>query len=624
MKISVVIATYQRPDYLRRCLESLWNQTRKPDEIVLVIRPEDKSTQESITSFQEETKSEIPLTVAFVEKPGVVFAENEGIRHATGDILCFIDDDATAPSNWLGRIERHFKDPTVGTVGGPVLPAHEGVQPLPPGARWGHVSWWGKFSGNSQKVPGEILEVDALRGCNMAFRRELLPHFDEHLKGYWRFEDDAVLSVKEKGFRALCDPQIQVTHYLAPVQVEYKREIDPLSIFSSNHNNTYVVLKHFPLMQKVAFLCFTFLVGDISNPGMFRYLFRTIKRGRVSLIRQELLPALKGKIEGIQTYRKNHAKNKRPPFLKCPLCSSLQVMLHFASSGAIDLPSCIFRCLNCHIVFAERREMEGSLYEESYAYHQKAHEPLDTLRTQEHLQTLMKQKRGRLLDVGCSRGHFLNGLKREGWEVEGIEVSKEAVSQAEKEFGLKIFQGKLEDAPFPENSFDVVTCWDVLEHVPEPVPFLKKCRSLLKGGGILFIDTPNVESLYACLIGRKWVGFNRYHLFYYSPETLRDILRKVGFEEIGIRTTHVNLFSKEGLWRMGFYPSLARFRDFLRRKRSEKNGSRVVEIPKKPWRMGVLGICVNTLPNWILGRLLLGDQLFVMAKKGRSDEGLSA
>ena len=108
MKVSVIIPTYKRADFLKGCLESLWQQKRKPDEIVLVIRPEDKTSLEIIRSFEARVKDAFQMKTATIEKPGVVFAENEGLRHASGEILCFIDDDATARPDWIQRIESHF------------------------------------------------------------------------------------------------------------------------------------------------------------------------------------------------------------------------------------------------------------------------------------------------------------------------------------------------------------------------------------------------------------------------------------------------------------------------------------------------------------------------------------
>ncbi len=165
MKITVLVATYKRPRFLEKCLAALDAQTRKPDEIVVVVRPEDTETL-AVLSEREEAG----IQLALVKEPGIVAAENRGLRQATSDVVCLIDDDAEALPGWLERIEAHYENERVGAVGGPSVPFVDGkpVHLLTSG-KCLVKTWYGRHIGNSDRIPGEIRNVHVLRGCNMSF-----------------------------------------------------------------------------------------------------------------------------------------------------------------------------------------------------------------------------------------------------------------------------------------------------------------------------------------------------------------------------------------------------------------------------------------------------------------------
>ncbi|NJO55778.1 MAG: class I SAM-dependent methyltransferase [Rhodospirillales bacterium] len=114
----------------------------------------------------------------------------------------------------------------------------------------------------------------------------------------------------------------------------------------------------------------------------------------------------------------------------------------------------------------------------------------------------------RLLDVGCATGIFLDGMRRLGWSVQGVEPSPTAAEYAQKRLGLSVFQGRLEAAGFAEASFDAVTLWDVLEHVHEPEQTLADIHRVLRPGGLLVLSLPNPDSLEARLLGGHWLGWD--------------------------------------------------------------------------------------------------------------------
>ena len=107
----------------------------------------------------------------------------------------------------------------------------------------------------------------------------------------------------------------------------------------------------------------------------------------------------------------------------------------------------------------------------------------------------MVGKSGELLDVGCGLGYFVRRISSfPNWEVVGYEISKAAVEFAQDKLGLEnVLHGRAEEADFPERNFDIITMWDVIEHIPNPDPMLSHLSSLLKDDGFLFLHTPNVH-----------------------------------------------------------------------------------------------------------------------------------
>jgi 2-polyprenyl-3-methyl-5-hydroxy-6-metoxy-1,4-benzoquinol methylase len=143
---------------------------------------------------------------------------------------------------------------------------------------------------------------------------------------------------------------------------------------------------------------------------------------------------------------------------------------------------------------------------------------------------------GRLLDVGCGPGLFLDEARGRGWEVEGVEASPVPASIARERFGLAVHTGVLEEAPLAEESFDVITFFDVLEHLPAPRAVLGRARRLLKRGGLLVAQSPNLASLMANLTAERWRWyFLPQHLHHFTPATLGRLLRSERLEPV--RTT---------------------------------------------------------------------------------------
>lgn len=136
---------------------------------------------------------------------------------------------------------------------------------------------------------------------------------------------------------------------------------------------------------------------------------------------------------------------------------------------------------------------------------------------------------GTLLDLGCSSGSFLESMRSESWNLYGVEMSAAEARTAEARTGAQVFVGVVSDAPFAPESFDVITCFDVLEHMYEPRRVVAKVREWLKPGGIFYVQVPNIDSAEARVFGRYWHGLELpRHLFHYSPESLKVLAESAG------------------------------------------------------------------------------------------------
>ncbi len=141
--------------------------------------------------------------------------------------------------------------------------------------------------------------------------------------------------------------------------------------------------------------------------------------------------------------------------------------------------------------------------------------------------------KGRILDVGSSTGLFLNEMKLSGWKTNGIEPNEQATGYARERFGLDIFHGTLEQTAFDDQSFDVITYWDVLEHTYSPSSELHTSARLLKPGGLIAINIPNWDSFDRFLFGPFWIGYDPpRHLYHFPPIVLSRMLNQNGFKVI--------------------------------------------------------------------------------------------
>jgi 2-polyprenyl-3-methyl-5-hydroxy-6-metoxy-1,4-benzoquinol methylase len=181
---------------------------------------------------------------------------------------------------------------------------------------------------------------------------------------------------------------------------------------------------------------------------------------------------------------------------------------------------------------------------------------------------LAHHKPGRLLEIGCGSGVFLDRMRSRGWDVQGVEIDPNAVKAAET-FGVPIYVGTVQEAGYPSAYFDAITMNHVIEHVHNPIALLKECYRVLKpGGGPLVVVTPNVSSRGHAQFGSDWMGLDPpRHLHLFSQSTLATSTNSAGFNRIETWTTPANAevmalasadIRTSGKHIMGSVPSLSR------------------------------------------------------------------
>ena len=229
----------------------------------------------------------------------------------------------------------------------------------------------------------------------------------------------------------------------------------------------------------------------------------------------------------------------------CPVCEGMNTQLYLdggeqeldpsaiGSSRRHIFPGRILRCRSCAFGFRQTRsspeelrdlyrQMDPKVYESELQGRDRT--------ARKHLEIVERHVRdGRILDVGCASGLFLRHAQKAGWKVAGIEPSEALCAEARRKLGDngQIQCATLEDSDL-EAGFDAITLWDVLEHVPDPGDFVRRCRRLLKQGGYLFLNVPDLDSLEARFLGRRWPLLLPEHLNYFNEGSLRVCGERAG------------------------------------------------------------------------------------------------
>ena len=248
-------------------------------------------------------------------------------------------------------------------------------------------------------------------------------------------------------------------------------------------------------------------------------------------------------------------------FTTCPLCgaddSQPYLFLHDVGAG---LPGQfrLVRCQECELLYLNPRPSPAEMadyYPPDYRPYKRAiaEEPWALMRCMRR-RNIRRRRRaaerhapripGRVLDVGCSTGVFLEEMRLAGWQGAGLEISESAADYARKHVGLEILNETLDQTTLSTETFDVITFWDVLEHTHDPAASLRQAYRLLRPGGIIVASVPNFHSLDRRLFGPTWIGFDApRHLTVFTRHTLAHTLEIAGLDVVTMQCDFGGFFS---------------------------------------------------------------------------------
>lgn len=267
--------------------------------------------------------------------------------------------------------------------------------------------------------------------------------------------------------------------------------------------------------------------------------------------------------------------------MNCPICKNPTKLFSKRNNFLI------FKCLSCGFGLTKNlTEQEGDYHrDEEYIEEEKLFENI-FLKRVKIIERFLKT--GKVLEVGCSTGLMLSLLKKKGWEVQGIEISKKAASVAIKR-GVKV-----STIPFEKinemGKFDLIVFNHTLEHLKDPISTLKKAKKLLKPKGLLYIDLPNFESLSAKVWKGRWnLLLPDEHLWHFTEKSFKKTFKDLDFKLIYIEKA-------SGIWDFASPLSEITVSLFSFKKRFFKE-------------------LISALPSLLISKFGLGSDLMIIARK---------
>lgn len=224
--------------------------------------------------------------------------------------------------------------------------------------------------------------------------------------------------------------------------------------------------------------------------------------------------------------------------LRCTACGG-RSLKHWAVVSNYHYVS----CLSCGLIFLDRIPSEGEL-REFYNSVFKVEREIQQRRIRSHARSLLSllqdcgAKNGRLLEIGCSFGYFLDEARRAGWQVEGVEISEATSAWARHHHEVPVSTGTVEAvSPRLRGQYDAIVSLHMLEHAPMPLRTLATIHRLLRDNGLLLLKTPNAASWLSRTLKTRWEWLNPpAHLFLFSPRAARAALQQSGFEAVMVTT----------------------------------------------------------------------------------------
>lgn len=225
----------------------------------------------------------------------------------------------------------------------------------------------------------------------------------------------------------------------------------------------------------------------------------------------------------------------------CILCGSQDHKTVFDENG-VPIVECSF-CGHVYSSYDQEEHYEGYWDDPEEEFDLKWWDEAHRAIYKDFIRIFLKKDSGKLLDVGCGLGFFVKsvGKAKPRWEAIGYEISEKAVQFAREKNSLdNVHAGMVEESGIEKESLDMITLWDVIEHIPKPHPLLEYLHSLLKPGGVLFMQTPNFPfQLWKALLKVRLKGMQpgvhyleaKDHVNNYKMETLARLGKQCDFHD---------------------------------------------------------------------------------------------
>lgn len=295
----------------------------------------------------------------------------------------------------------------------------------------------------------------------------------------------------------------------------------------------------------------------------------------------------------------------------CAVCGSGPLRRELELQDHEGRPAWLGSCPSCALVQASVRPSNEDLeqYYSRYCYARDSAWIISeaTLASLDRVAALLRPFRmsNRCLDVGCGAGGFLTALSRDGWKVEGTELSGVAANRLEGQ-GFRIHRGAIEDLDLPRDCYDVAVMSEVLEHLRDPRAALENIAMSLRRGGVVYLTTPNYGALSRHVLQYRWriVGIPE-HLFYFSARSLAALLKAVGLRPLRLWTEGLNPYELRACWR----DRTRQVHAVVEEAQSEGEALRLAAV-RRPWIRALKGVV-----NFGLRATGLGDTLKGIAER---------
>lgn len=293
--------------------------------------------------------------------------------------------------------------------------------------------------------------------------------------------------------------------------------------------------------------------------------------------------------------RENMLKN-------CRLCKS--PLIRFVLKRD-DL--CIFRCIDCGVVFLgndlDEKDIKDLYKYYGYSAFSNLLSPITNIRYERLLDSFERyRKNNTIIDVGCGAGYFMLSASNRGWQADGTEISEEAIKLAEEK-KQHVFKGNIASLDLGKDKYDIATLFELIEHAFNPEDIIKKLYYVLRPLGLIYITTPNYNSLTRRLLGNRWNWFHKEHLFYFTDKTLKALLEKYGFRIKMVRTENISFMEISKIFKRG------KHFDFTK---SYEKQERIRALTEKRPFFSIM----KRLANFVLNMFGIGDTIYILAARG--------